>query len=125
MKDLTQSIIKVTNRMLSIMTNAENEAELSKYKVLQPVHLLIACLGEKGGALGEISLKCTLKVASLRGLVEELCADINQNTAKCKFFNVPVTEEVLTVLEVAFRYMKRYMQVYMNEGHLLKALMMR
>ncbi|MFY0521126.1 GNAT family N-acetyltransferase [Lysinibacillus sp. UGB7] len=120
---MAQSIVKVTNRMLSIMTRAEKEAELSKYKMLQPVHLLIACLDEKGGALGEISLKCTLEVASLRILADELCKDSNQNTAKCNFFNVPVTEEVLTVLEVAFRYMKRYKQVYMNEGHLLKALM--
>ncbi|QDQ03440.1 GNAT family N-acetyltransferase [Lysinibacillus fusiformis] len=103
------------------MTNAENEAELSKYKVLQPVHLLIACLGEKGGALGEITLKCTLDVTFLRTLVDGF--DSNQNTTKSKFFNVPVTEDVLTILEVAFRYMTRYRQAYMNEGHLLKALM--
>ncbi|MET4560030.1 GNAT superfamily N-acetyltransferase [Lysinibacillus parviboronicapiens] len=120
---LQQSIVKVTNRMISIMSNAENEAELSTYKVLQPVHFLIACLAEKGGALGEISWKSTLEVASLRVLAEELCTDLNQHTATSEFFSVPVTEDVLTVLEVAFQYMKKYKQVYMNEGHLLKALL--
>lgn len=105
--------------MLRVLSNAENEAQLSKLKVLQPAHLLIACLNEKTGVLGEISLKITLDKNSLKDMMEDIS---NQHTTNSVFFNVRVTKEVIKVLEVAINYMKRYNQVYVNEGHLLKAL---
>ncbi|MEJ9232798.1 GNAT family N-acetyltransferase [Peribacillus butanolivorans] len=45
-----------------------------------------------------------------------------QNTTNSIFFNVGVTDDVIKVLEVAISYMKKYNQTYINEGHLLKAL---
>lgn len=104
------------------MGNAENEVELSKSKVLKPVHLLIACFNEKKGALGEVSLKCTLDAASLRAQVEGVENTSNQNMTESPLFNVNVTEEIIKVFEVAISIMKRYNQVYLNEGHVLKAL---
>lgn len=119
---MDNSSINFTNRMLRVMRNAKNEAEFSKNKVLKPAHLLIACLKEKTGVLGEISLKCNLEIASLRALIEEMDDTTNQNLTSSAFFNVTVTEEVIKVFEVAISYMERYNQVYLNEGHLLKAL---
>src|SRR4051794_7110136 len=104
--------------MLRILRNAENEAQFSKLKVLQPVHLLIACLNEKTGVLGEISLKITLDKTSLKAVME---GTSNQHTTNSVFFNARVTKEVIKVLEVSINYMKKYNQVYVNEGHLLKA----
>ena len=105
--------------MLRILKYAENEAKLSKLKILQPGYLLIACLNEKTGALGEISLKGTLDITSLKEELEKIPV---KNTTNSVFFNVRVTKDVVRVMEVAITYMKRYNQVYVNEGHLLKAL---
>jgi N-acetylglutamate synthase-like GNAT family acetyltransferase len=119
---MDNSNIHFTNRMLKIMRNAENEAQMTKSKVLRPIHLLIACLQEKTGVLGEISLKCTLELTSLRAWAENTNDPSNDHPSHHVFFNIPVTEEVIHVLEAAVGYMKRYNQIYVNEGHLLKAL---
>lgn len=108
--------------MLRILEYAENEAQLSKFKVLQSGYLLIACLNEKTGALGEISLKSNLDITSLKEKLENMEDIPDQNTTNSVFFNVRVTKDVVKVMKVAISYMKRYNQVYLNEGHLLKAL---
>ncbi|WP_411747463.1 GNAT family N-acetyltransferase, partial [Psychrobacillus psychrotolerans] len=87
--------------------------------MLQPVHLLTACLDEKTGVLGEISLKITLDKSLLKDVMEDTSI---QHQTFSVFLNVQVTEEVKNVLEVAIIYMKKYNQIYVNEGHLLKAL---
>ncbi|MCS0787576.1 hypothetical protein NX021_05280 [Cytobacillus firmus] len=48
------------------MKNAEREASFSEQKVLHSVHLFIACLEEKTGALGELSLKINLNKLFLK-----------------------------------------------------------
>lgn len=105
--------------MLRIWKKAENHAQSSRVKVLQPVHLLTACLDEKTGVLGEISLKITLDKSLLKDVMEDTSI---QHQTFSVFLNVQVTEEVKNVLEVAIIYMKKYNQIYVNEGHLLKAL---
>ncbi|MEK3953729.1 GNAT family N-acetyltransferase [Psychrobacillus sp. FSL K6-1464] len=116
---LSNSNINFTNRMLRIWKKAENHAQSSRVKVLQPVHLLTACLDEKTGVLGEISLKITLDKSLLKDVMEDTSI---QHQTFSVFLNVQVTEEVKNVLEVAIIYMKKYNQIYVNEGHLLKAL---
>ncbi|GAB0166658.1 hypothetical protein LSPCS325_00950 [Lysinibacillus sp. CTST325] len=90
--------------------------------MLQPIHFLFACLKEKEGVLGEIVLKCTIDEASIRNLVNELDLISDKNVTSHNLFNVLITNDVLTVLEQATCYMQNYNQVYINEGHLLKAL---
>lgn len=63
---MTESTIFFTNRMLNILREAENEASQSEVKVVHPIHLLLACLAEKGGALGEIYLKTDIDFSYLR-----------------------------------------------------------
>ncbi len=104
------------------MKNAENEVEQSKSNALKPIHLLIACFYEKTGALGEVSLRCTLDAASLRAKVEDMKYTSTQNINESPLFNVNVTKEIIKVFEVAISIMEGYNQVYLNEGHVLKAL---
>lgn len=112
--------IKFTNRTERIMRNAEKEANQN---VLHPLHLLIACLKEKGGAFGEIHLKSLIKQGELHVLSEQL--DLSSfERKKSEFFYIPITEDVERVMEAAITYMKKYNQIYLNEGHLLKALLM-
>lgn len=117
---MDSSGIKFTDRMVRIMRNAENEASFSKSKVLNPLHLLIACLSEKTGVLGEISLRSTIDIAALRNLIHNDSS--NQYMTSSVLFNAAVTAEVIKVFEAAMRYMKGYNQIFLNEGHLLKAL---
>ncbi|TCJ01702.1 GNAT family N-acetyltransferase [Cytobacillus praedii] len=107
--------------MLRIIKNAENEATADK--VLMPIHLLIACLQEKTGLLGEISLKCELKVSSLRALASNGMENSTTDSKKDLLFNVPVSKDVQLVFQEAAICMKNYNQVFVNEGHLLKALL--
>jgi len=119
---LNSSTIKLTNRMLRIKKNAEKEASSSQHNMLLPIHFLLACLKEKEGVLGEIVLKCTIDGASLRDRANEFSLKSDKQVTSHHLFNVPITKDVVTVLEQATSYMQNYNQVYLNEGHLLKAL---
>jgi N-acetylglutamate synthase-like GNAT family acetyltransferase len=110
-----------TERMLRIIKNAENEAIADN--VLMPIHLLIACLQEKTGVLGEIALKSELEVSSLRALASNVMENSTTDSKKDLLFNVPVSKDVQLVFQEAARCMKNYNQVFVNEGHLLKALL--
>lgn len=111
-------ILKITNRLLRVMGIAEYETELSKSKVLTPIHLLMDFLQEKTGVLGEIALKCTLDVDTLREQIEHT---VNQSI-QIPLFDVNINKEVEEIFNVAMDHMKRYNQIYLNEGHVLKAL---
>ncbi|MGN7175117.1 Clp protease N-terminal domain-containing protein [Paenibacillus sp. FSL R5-0490] len=110
--------VKFTDRMQRIIKSAEKEAWLSDCKVIHPVHLLIGCLAERSGALGEIFLKCDLNPDLLRGSVP-----YTQSIMQSEIFSIPVTDGVIEILDTAIHYMNRYNQVFVNEGHLLKALL--
>ncbi|MEH6942225.1 GNAT family N-acetyltransferase [Bacillus sp. JJ722] len=105
------------------MRNAENEALLLNHKVLQPEHLLIAYFHENTGVYGEISLMTKLDKASLRNLIKNKDKSKNHCTVKFDLFKIAVTEEIIQIFKTAIYYMERYNQVYLNEGHLLKALL--
>ncbi|WP_164669512.1 GNAT family N-acetyltransferase [Virgibacillus doumboii] len=114
--------VSIADRLVKIFKDAEKEAKISKYQVLQPAHLLLASIKQKTGALGEINLKCTLQETTLREIIENGKSNTKHRAISYDLFNMAVTEDVVNVMEVAFNYMERYNQIYLNEGHLLKAL---
>ncbi|MGG2027399.1 GNAT family N-acetyltransferase [Gottfriedia sp. S16(2024)] len=118
---MTISNTKLTDRIQRIIRNAECEVKSSKNEVLRPEHLLLACFQENTGTLGEITLKCNIDLNSLRNLIDQSDIVPVQNLVS-EFFNVSVSSEVLAVMVLATEYMKKYNQVYLNVGHLLKAL---
>jgi N-acetylglutamate synthase-like GNAT family acetyltransferase len=122
-REMENTTINFTNRMNKIIKNAELEVNYSSSKILNPLHLLIACLQEKSGVLAEISLKCSLDISLLKIAAEQINIDSSQDYNKSAFFDVSVTNEVINVMENSIGFMKRYKQVYVNEGHLLKALL--
>ncbi|MGE6257001.1 GNAT family N-acetyltransferase [Heyndrickxia sporothermodurans] len=103
--------VKVTYRVQRIIENTEREAA---DKVVSPEHIWIACLQERSGALGEIRLRCNLNISYIE--------DSPSKPEKSPYFNKPVSAEVMQVMEMAEAYMRRYNQIYLNIGHLLKAL---
>jgi N-acetylglutamate synthase-like GNAT family acetyltransferase len=120
---LDKTDVKFTERMLRVISIAEIEIKKTNCRVLTPVHLFIACIIERTGVLGEISLKCNFDIISLRAMSKEMNNQtLHKPSNESTVFTVPITEEVQKVMKVALGYMKRYSQVYLNEGHLLKAL---
>lgn len=111
---------RLTSRLQQIFKKAESEAINSKDRVLRPEHILIACLSEKGGALGELALHVEISLDLLR---DDTRSSSSNNTVEIDFFHCLVSEEVAKVLEVSIGYMNRYNQIFINEGHVLKALM--
>jgi hypothetical protein len=122
-REMENTTINFTNRMNKIIKNAELEVNSSSSKILNPLHLLIACLQEKTGVLAEISLKCSLDISLLKIAAEQINIDSSQDYNQSAFFDVSVSNDVIEVMENSIGFMKRYNQVYVNEGHLLKALL--
>ena len=111
--------IRFTSRMQRIIRNAEREALQSKAGIVKSAHLLIACLYEKGGALGDLILHTDISLNSIRDTAELTNA---YQTMKVDYFDCLITVEVAKVTDVAVNYMNHYNQIFVNEGHLLKAL---
>ena len=111
----------LTDRMRRIVKNAELETRATG-GVVNPEHLLIACFNEKKGALGEISLKVKVNKDSIREAVSSEKTVLNQIETSSPVFKLPVTTDVIKILDLAKRYMNKYNQIMINEGHLLKAL---
>lgn len=119
---MTTSKYQVTGRMQRIINNAEQEAEILEKKLLLPGHLLIACFREKTGALGEIYLKCNIDLNEWRNTAAQQDVIASEVMSNSSFFKTAVTTDVERVMELALQYMRGYNQVYLNEGHVLKAL---
>ncbi|WP_017185111.1 GNAT family N-acetyltransferase [Alkalibacillus haloalkaliphilus] len=109
---------KITKRLLRIMRRAEESIDQLGINALTTIDLFIAFQNEKNGALGEVASKVNVdleKIATKREVELEQVNNYN-------LFNEKVSSEVLTVFEAACEYMRRYNQVFLNEGHVLKAL---
>ncbi|MBS4218806.1 GNAT family N-acetyltransferase [Bacillus sp. FJAT-49711] len=86
--------------------------------MLTPSHILLACFLEKTGVLGEISLRCNMNLDLLITVIDPEHPFIYHD-----FFTIPIATEVESVIKKSITYMKKYNQIYINEGHILKALL--
>ena len=109
--------------MNNIRNNAKKECIYLNGKAINPLHLLIACLREKTGAMGELYLKCECSIEQLREAAIHLDRITNENVVMITAFDCPVLESIEKVIESAIAIMRRYQQSFLNEGHLLKALL--
>ncbi|MBW8348488.1 GNAT family N-acetyltransferase [Bacillus sp. IITD106] len=110
--------VLITERVKRIFRIAQREMKESNHIALAPEHLLLACFLEKTGVHGEISLRCNIDLSLLRSAISP-----ENPPVKSEFFTIPVTKEVEHVIDKSIIFMKKYNQIYLNEGHLLKALL--
>ncbi|MUK88827.1 GNAT family N-acetyltransferase [Ornithinibacillus sp. L9] len=89
-------------------------------KSIRLEHILISFFEEKTGALAEISLKVGVDLESLRSIH---FPNDEETTIYHEQLQTTLTAGVQTVLEQAEKYMHRYNQIMINEGHVLKALL--
>ena len=119
--ELNISMVHLTKRLQTIFNRAENEARSAKSDVLMPSHMLLAFLQEKTGVFGEISLNSHIDVTLIRSENINLTEN-SEGKIKSPYFKIPITNEVVKIIEESISYMKRYNQIYLNEGHVLRAL---
>lgn len=112
--------VKLTKQMSRALELALNQLDQSNSKCLMPEHLLIGCMDDGSFPVKEARLKSGIEIASLRtSIIPEkgiACGVLDEP------FHFPVTCETKQVLEIAVSYMHTYKQVYLNEGHVIKAL---
>jgi len=99
--------------------HAEEEMKITNCKVIQPIHLLLGCLAERSGVLGEIYLHCQLDVSILRAAAS--ACEQPPYLGNQSFFSFTYSSKVHEIFDGSLRYMNHYKQIYLREGHLLKA----
>ncbi|MGD6843655.1 GNAT family N-acetyltransferase [Bacillus infantis] len=111
--------MRMTDRLKRIIHLAERERKETGCQFIQPEHLLAGCLLENTGAFAEMANKCRLDISSLRSAA----AKNGEGGDFPEGFPAQISEETMNVMEAAAGFMKRYGQMILNEGHLLKALL--
>ncbi|MFS0784347.1 Clp protease N-terminal domain-containing protein [Bacillus sp. 1P06AnD] len=107
--------VRFTERMERIWQSALWEGTQAGSNELRPVHMLLALLEEKTGVLGEISLRISSNAGVIRRSLEiGNKGPTNEEPA--------MSAEALEIIGIAKKYREHYNQSYLNEGHLLKAL---
>jgi N-acetylglutamate synthase-like GNAT family acetyltransferase len=109
----------LTTRLETILRRAEGFSE----NAVTTMHLLLASLLEKNGALGEITLHTNIDISLLKTIADKLADESSQTLVGSPYFQKLVTKDVISMMELAIQLKERYNQEYINEGHLLKALL--
>ncbi|RDI45513.1 GNAT family N-acetyltransferase [Falsibacillus pallidus] len=111
---------EMTDRLKRIIENAEKEAVRDKCLIVDPDHLLAAFLMERTGVFGEIFLKGQFHLESIKRGMEHS----KKEGFVHPIFKTRVTSSILELFLKATEIRERYGQFHLNEGHVLKALMM-
>jgi N-acetylglutamate synthase-like GNAT family acetyltransferase len=112
--------MKLTERTLRIIKNAEKEAEKTN-KVVHPVHLLLGILLERTSVCTELNNN----FPNLWDILNERAKDIiltNVQGVSYQPFTRKIALSTKQVMENANNLMKRYKQIYLNEGHIVEAI---
>lgn len=112
---------RITNRLQRIISLAQNHVIENNYKVLYPIDLFLAILQEKTGILGELYLKLEIDFTVLLKISAQLTRSDKANSHF--LFNCKVSDKIVEILEKAESNMNKYGQIYLNEGHVIKALL--
>jgi N-acetylglutamate synthase-like GNAT family acetyltransferase len=112
--------VKLTKQMAKAIAYTERECQRTNCEYIMPVHLLIGCIKQDSAIVEEAIHSSKIDLIELKNLSSivqgEICG-INYG-----HFNVPVSQETKQILDEAIRLMKGYNQIFLNEGHVLKAL---
>jgi len=112
--------VKLTKQMAKAIILAEAECQRANSQSILPVHLLIGCLEQGSFTVNEAIYHSGLNVNALRNTGTPAEDQISGNSYE--HFNMPVSLDTKQVLEDAVGYMEGYNQIFLNEGHVLKAL---
>ena len=112
--------VKLTKRVEKAFNRAEVVCQKAKSNCLMPEHLLIGCLDEGSTIMSEAMQKSGLDHKYLKNSYDPHAEE--HLYGYYHPFSIPVCQSTKLVLERAISYMRSYNQIFLNEGHVLKAL---
>ncbi|WP_102262971.1 GNAT family N-acetyltransferase [Mesobacillus jeotgali] len=112
--------VKLTKQMAKAFAIAEQECKQAGSPCLMPEHLLIGCLDDGSSPIKEAIQKSNIDIDVMKKSFNQ--SHENLSFEICTPFKMPISESANLVIEQAISYMRNYNQIYLNEGHVLKAL---
>ncbi|WLR56988.1 GNAT family N-acetyltransferase [Mesobacillus subterraneus] len=112
----------LTKQMSIAFGKAEQECKQAGSPFLMPEHLLIGCLDDGSSTMKEAKQKCGIDIDVLKK--QYFLSYENLSFERCEPLEIPISVTTKLVIEQAISYMRNYNQIYLNEGHVLKALIM-
>ncbi|SFM08155.1 Predicted N-acetyltransferase YhbS [Gracilibacillus orientalis] len=113
--------MRFTERTLRVLKNAEKEAEKTT-KIVYPVHLLLGMLLERTAVGAELYITYPKLRDILNERVKGIYFNNDEQGISCEPFTINISLFTEQVLEIANNRMKRFKQIYLNEGHLVDAI---
>ena len=112
--------VKLTKQMAKVFTLAEQECQKEESLYVMPKHLLLCCLDDGSFPIKEAKQKSGINIEVLKNSNIQSAKDLSSEV--CEPFKIPICQSTKLVIEQAISYMRNYNQIYLNEGHMLKAL---
>lgn len=113
--------MKFTERSLRILKYAEQSAKRTT-QIVYPVHILIGMLRDKTGVCAELFLTNPNLETLLNKRIKETYFNHEEQGMRHECFATYISPKTDQVLKIAHQRMKRFKQVYINEGHLADAI---
>ncbi|MCM3439259.1 GNAT family N-acetyltransferase [Metabacillus halosaccharovorans] len=113
--------MRYTDRSLRILKYAEMEAERTT-KIVYPIHLLLGVLLERTSVCAELYINYPNLTEKLNKRVKEIQLDKGDEGFNYDPFTLNISQTTKRVLVHAENQMKRFKQVYLNEGHIVDAI---
>lgn len=113
----------VTRNVRKIFQLAEEETKQTNWDIVSPVHLFLGCLQTKSSISSELRQVSNLDVSIVRQRLCQFAKHIEHISYQSEYFNMPISKKTLGTIQLARKYMQKYKQVYINEGHIIKALL--
>ncbi|MEH7885741.1 GNAT family N-acetyltransferase [Bacillus sp. JJ1609] len=112
--------VRLTKQLTKAIIISEAECQRTNSQSILPVHLLIGCLEQDSFTVEEAKNHTGINLNAIR---DSLVLKENQLSGiYYEPFKMPVSLDTKQVLEEAVGYMRGYKQIFLNEGHVLKAL---
>ncbi|MEW8970634.1 MAG: GNAT family N-acetyltransferase [Mesobacillus sp.] len=112
--------VKLTKQMAKVFSIAEQECKQRESRCLMPEHLFLGCLDGGSYPIKEAIQKSGMDIDSLKNS----CSHFHENLSLviCEPIKTPFCQSTKLVIDQAISYMRNYNQIFLNEGHVLKAL---
>lgn len=91
-------------------------------KVVYPVHILLGILLERTGVCAELYINYPSLSEILNDLIKETQFDTEDEGIKYEPFTLNISQTTKMVIENAEKRMKRFKQIFLNEGHIVDSI---
>lgn len=112
--------VKLTKQMAKVFCIAEQECQKSESPCLMPEHLLFGCLDDGSSPIKEAKQISGIDIDVLKYASRQSAKELSYEF--CEPFKIPICQTTKLVIQQAINYMRNYNQIFLNEGHVLKAL---